>query len=32
VLDQRRDGRVNAILLRTIERDLDLDGSRLGDF
>ena len=32
VLDQRRDGRVDAALLRTIERDLDLEESRLADF
>lgn len=32
VLDQRRDRRFNATLSRTIERDLDLEESRLGDF
>lgn len=31
VLDQRCDGRVSATLLRTSERDLDLEESGLGD-
>jgi hypothetical protein len=29
VLGLRRDGRINATLLRTIERDLDLEEARL---